>query len=1609
MLSRAAYHAANSIIPANWLEMKTITAAPSSCSIYRNDVTKAMVFAFKGTDSIKEITSDLVNDGGTRWQALKAGVIAYFKEVRELYPNYTFFSDGHSLGGGMAQTFALEMKIDGFGQNSLPISKSALALDFAGKNVGAELADYKAHHEFQEVNVRGDIATSHYMGGLYLDSAPQEVRHATIDPALSLALKMLKTANTGAQGQAYGAAVTMYGGMAHSIDAVIQALSGHAPANRSLALSSLAREDDGDVSADMEQAYELSGKPKGHMDTDGTVTFKSTTTTAAAKADEPTKVLLGDPLGGDGATLVLDPKESDGSVVTKTYIDGRIAGYEKLTFQTEGYTIDVMDPTNGTVVVHAQVNEDGSYVFTINGPAAVAAAEASPDFALPEWTDIPAFIASNFHDNNNTPQGSFYVDKGFGLLAAKTEWTRNEEGYTQRVFDQDGKLSAVAHLDAQGTVLDYSYFSMYYQRFVTFSSSFAVDDQVFFVKWDRPFVDHGKPGLTPLEMPGADGHQLNGDTFSSGSGSYYIAAPVARTAAKTLAAADSGETAPRYVQMADLEAGATTVTTRHGDKALQLTGTTMGDALTIQLDERGMASVDGVRFADGTVWSIAQMKSMLAGAATLNQVIGAGTGAVLVADQANNYVLTSGLAEAISIGANSARTEIEHPSMSDGLTVTWSATALLETHIVLAANGSDLHITNAHTGSVMVLDNVFQLAAGITLTFADKSVTLGELIAMSHVASASAETLKGSGQAEVFDGLGGGDLIQGGGGADTFVFKTGYGTLKIDAFDLSGADSELLMSEGISLRDLQVTASGGDLMISLADSADHVVLQHMLADAANGIARLRFSDGSEISRADLIAMAQKLPTMSADFDLVDGGSGADIIDGLGGGDRIHGNGGSDQYIYRPDYGFMEIEQRQRAPDDLTQLVIHATNPASVLIRADGADLLLYDEANTISILIKSILTDSAAGVQLVQFDDGTTWTRQQMLDSLLEATSDGETLTGSAADDIFHGLGGDDTYIGNGGNDVYEFNLGDGMLTIRQSNNAAGAHSVLKLGSGIALADVVVMARDDGISLRVNGHDAVLLEGMQTESRGDGVQEVVFADGTTWAAAALRQKQMESASQQDDLLSGTAAAETFDGKGGYDTYRSFGGGDTFVYQLGYNLKIEAYAVPHDKANSLQFGAGITGAMLSLAVNDQSLNVWIEGSGNINIVDMLGRNLNGVQRFVFDDGEIWDLPAILQRLMPSTAGDDNAVGTWRDDHYDGGGGRDTFTGGGGNDVIIFNKGYGLLVIDELQMANPVSPIAHSELRFGAGIRPEDIRVTAVADGHIMLAGATNDDLVVLQSMVRNVDGGVDAVHFENGVVWSRADLYDMLTIGTVGPDRLVGGSGAEVLDGLGGKDIADGGGGGDTFIFKKGYGQLEIIEIDRAEVPDNAVKLVGIEQGELSARFGQEGLLIHDATSGDEILIGNPAYIQRFVFDDGSTWDMARMLDLTSTGSAGGETLKAIEGRVQVIDGKGGGDWIIDYDALDDTFVFNQGYGELRLTVYNTDNTTLKLGGGIKASDLTFSWQDESLVIKDGHAGDVITVEGFKYYSWTGFNQLAFDDGSTQSREEIVKLIGLSAA
>ncbi|MCU0926945.1 MAG: hypothetical protein MUF44_13245 [Hydrogenophaga sp.] len=134
-----------------------------------NSETKEITFDFKGSDAWSNWKSDLANAGASEFAKIAPQAQAVYDHLRQQpqFQDFRFAATGHSLGGGMAQSFALHNQIDAYVYNSLPIARETIKGGYFDSQGGFEkaLERYQASgRTVHDVRTPNDIATHAYEG-----------------------------------------------------------------------------------------------------------------------------------------------------------------------------------------------------------------------------------------------------------------------------------------------------------------------------------------------------------------------------------------------------------------------------------------------------------------------------------------------------------------------------------------------------------------------------------------------------------------------------------------------------------------------------------------------------------------------------------------------------------------------------------------------------------------------------------------------------------------------------------------------------------------------------------------------------------------------------------------------------------------------------------------------------------------------------------------------------------------------------------------------------------------------------------------------------------------------------------------------------------------------------------------------------------------------------------------------------------------------------------------------------------------------------------------------------------------------------------------------------
>jgi len=833
---------------------------------------------------------------------------------------------------------------------------------------------------------------------------------------------------------------------------------------------------------------------------------------------------------------------------------------------------------------------------------------------------------------------------------------------------------------------------------------------------------------------------------------------------------------------------------------------------------------------------------------------------------------------------------------------------------------------------------------------------LGDAISNKFDAGSGNDVLDGGAGNDILLGGAGNDVIEGGAGNDslgggsengswngsnyftgagndTYVFGKGDGQDTIWDNDTTVGNLDTIrLKAGVEPGEVRITrpGNGNDMYVSIAGTTDSIrVVNQFVGDGVGGwaIEQIKFADGTTWNLGTIKAKALVF-TESAD-DLT-GYAGNDQITGGGGADRIWARSGND--------------------------VIDAGAGDDQVWGEDGDDTI-----------------DAGDGNDTVRADNG---------NDTLRGGAGSDTLLGGNGNDIIEGGAGNDSLGGgsdngawNGsnyftgvGNDTYVFGKGDGQDTIWDSDTTAGNLDTISLKAGIDPSEVLITRPGNGddmyLSIAGTSDRIRVVNQFYGDGRGGwAIEQITFADGTTWDLEAIKAKALVYTDAADDLT-GYASNDLITGGGGNDRIWARAGNDV-----------------------IDAGAG----------DDQ---VWGE-DGDDDLQGGIGndtlRGDNGNDALRGGDGADTLLGGNGNDIIEGGAGNDSLGGgsdngAWNGSNY--------FTGVG-NDTYVFGKGDGQDTIwDSDTTAGNLDTIS-----LKAGIDPSEVRITRPNNGNDMylsIAG-TSDRIQVVNQFYGDGTGGwaIEQITFADGTTWDletikakalvytegpddltgyagndliaagggadriwarsgndiidagggddqvwgedgddvidggdgndtlRADNGNDTLRGGVGNDTLLGGSGNDVIEGGAGNDALGGGSdngawngsnyftgvGNDTYVFGKGDGQDTIWDADTTAGNLDTISLkAGIDPSEVRITRPNNGddMYVSIAGTTDSIRVVNQFYgdgtggwaIEQITFADGTTWDLETIKAKALVSTAGADDLTGYATADQITSGAG---------------------------------------------------------------------------------------------------------
>jgi len=649
------------------------------------------------------------------------------------------------------------------------------------------------------------------------------------------------------------------------------------------------------------------------------------------------------------------------------------------------------------------------------------------------------------------------------------------------------------------------------------------------------------------------------------------------------------------------------------------------------------------------------------------------------------------------------------------------------------------------------------------------------------------DTLYGQAGNDTLDGGIGNDTLDGGAGNDTYLFGKGSGKDTISSQESTAGKLDVIqLGADVLASDVTLKREGDSLVLSLNGSNDTLrVNSYFYNDATYGyqVEQIKFADGTTW---DVNAVKERVQAASSENDTLYGYAGVDALSGQAGDDTIYGRAGNDTL----DGGAGEDQLNGEDGDD--QLRGGTQNDR--LDGGNGADQLRGDEGD--------------------------------------------DTLYGQAGNDVLDGGAGNDTLDGGAGNDTYLFGKGSGKDTISAHESTIGKLDVIQLGADVLASDVTLKREGDALVMSLNGSNDTLRVNSyfyNDATYGYQVEQIKFADGTTWDVNAVKER-VQAASSENDTLYGYAGVDSLSGQAGDDTIYGRAGNDT-----------------------LDGGAG----------EDQ-----------LNGEDGDDQLRGGTQNDRLDGGNGAD-------QLRGDEGDDTLYGQAGNDVLDGGAGNDTLDGGAGNDTYLFGKGSGKDTISAHE-----STIGKLDvIQLGADVLASDVTLKREGDALVMSLNGSNDTLRVNSYFYNDATYGyqVEQIKFADGTIWDVNAVKARVLAATGDNDTLYGYATADTLSGQAGDDTIYGRAGNDTLDGGAGEDQLngddgdDLLrggtQNDRLDGGNGADQLGGDEGDDVL--YGQAGNDVLDGGAGNDTLDGG-AGNDTYQFGKGANSDAINNYDSTGT-------------------------------------------------------------------------------------------------------------------------------
>jgi Ca2+-binding RTX toxin-like protein len=633
----------------------------------------------------------------------------------------------------------------------------------------------------------------------------------------------------------------------------------------------------------------------------------------------------------------------------------------------------------------------------------------------------------------------------------------------------------------------------------------------------------------------------------------------------------------------------------------------------------------------------------------------------------------------------------------------------------------------------------------IVLTGASGTATSGQDVTGSDFAD---DITTGAGNDTITSGLGN-DSITASGGIDEVYTGAGDDTIV-------GGDNDGIADGGANNDTIQLSANyaptndlnlEGVENVASDDTAKNIDLANQLAEAFN----VTLGNGG-----DTVATSDGNDTIS-------GGTGADSIQSGAGEDLILGDSEDDLLDGGADADILQVDATFDDSSDGQIVGIETVNAVTET-------------------------TDAGASINLDQQTEGFVINGTDDDNDTATAAAGADTIVAGAGADTVNAGSGDDQITGGAGLD--ELNGGAGADTF---NYGAGEFDADETVSGGSEVDTVVLSDNETITdaefTNKSGLEAITTgngtNSLTLEANAAAATENLTVTGGTGVdtvdASNLGEAVTINGGNGDDILTGSALADSISGEDGNDSIVGGAGADTLSGGANNDTIVgaqdDALLDGGADADVLEIGADFDDASDAQIVDIETANLTADGL-TVNLGDQTENlTINGF--------------ATGGSTITGGSGDDTITGGDGTDNLTGGAGVDSIQAGSGDDTIIGAQDDALLDggadADVLEIGADFDDASNGQivdietanltadgLTVNLGDQTENLTINGFATGDSTITGGAGDDSITGGTGTDSLTGGGGADTLVGG------DNSDTLT-GGAGIDSINAGSGDDVVN------------------------------------------------------------------------------------------------------------------------------------------------------------------------------------------------------------------------------------